>query len=156
MLFDIETYMNAASTLGDFHPILVHFPIVLFTLGLVCDLLNGIGKKQALPVAHWMIISGAILLIPTLFTGWEASQEFPPSNPYIPTHMVLGFITGTVGMMHGLFRFALIHKHLKLPPLAFISCSLLTLGLIAATANFGGLIVYGISPFSDLHSHHHG
>src|SRR5262245_54042870 len=32
---------NKGILMGDFHPIFVHFPIVLFALGLVCDLLNG-------------------------------------------------------------------------------------------------------------------
>lgn len=136
-----------STSLGDLHPILVHFPIVLFTLGLLCDLLNGIGKKAALPVAHWMIIGGAVMCIPTLITGWEAAEAFPPDHPYIAQHRLLAFITSAVGTLHALFRIAAMRRHWEFIPLVYVSCSLMTVLLVAITADYGGLVTHGTSLF---------
>lgn len=138
-------------TLGNLHPILVHFPIVLFSLGLLCDLLNGIEKKAALPVAHWMIIGAAVMCIPTLITGWEAAEGLPPEDPnlvYVATHRLMAFITSCVGGLHALFRAFAMHRLWIFPPLVYVSCSVVTLLLVAVTADYGGLVTHGVSLFN--------
>lgn len=134
--------------IGDLHPIFVHFPIVLFTLGLLCDLLNGIGKKAALPVAHGMIIAAAIATIPTFITGWKAEEVLPPTNPYIEQHHMMAFITTAVGMVHALFRFLAIQNRWELPALIYVTCSVVTVLLIGITANYGSLVAWGTSVFT--------
>src|ERR1700722_10305810 len=96
--------------IGTFHPILVHFPIVLFTLTLICDLLYGIGKTRSFMVANWMLLGGIIMCIPTLATGWEASESFPPDNPIVPKHMILAFTTSSFALIYGIFRLVSILK----------------------------------------------
>lgn len=134
--------------LGGLHPIFVHFPIVLFSLGLFCDLLNGIGKKVALPVAHWLFISAAITCIPTFISGWQAEEALSPGNVYIEQHHMMAFITTAVGMAYALFRFLCIQKQWELPPLVYVSCSVLTALLVGITANYGSLVAWGTSVFT--------
>lgn len=134
--------------IADLHPIIVHFPIILFTLGLLCDLLNGIGKKAALPVAHGMILAAAIACIPAFFTGWKAEEVLSPENAYIEQHHMLAFITTAVGMTHAFFRFLSIQKKWELPALIYVSCSVLTVLLIGITANYGSLAGWGTSIFT--------
>src|SRR5262249_48790840 len=125
--------------IGGLHPIIVHFPIILFTLGLLCDLLNGIGKKAALPVAHWLIIAAAIACIPTFLTGWQAEEALSPDNAYIEQHHLMAFITTGVGMAHALFRFLCIMRQWEIPALIYVACSVVTVLLIGITANYGAL-----------------
>lgn len=134
--------------LGELHPIFVHFPIVLFMLGLLCDLLNGIGKKAALPVAHWMIIGAAIACIPTFITGMEAEEALPVDNAYIAQHHLMAFITSGVGMAHALFRYLSMQRQWEMPALVYVSCSVLTVLLVGITANYGSLVMYGSPLFT--------
>jgi uncharacterized membrane protein len=133
--------------LGHLHPMLVHFPIAFFTLGLFCDLLNGYGQKEALRVAHWMIIGGAILAIPTLITGWEAAEAFPPDQPNVSQHRLFAFITSAVGALYALFRWMVMRRHWDIIPLVYVSGSVGMLVLVAMTADYGGLITHNFSIF---------
>jgi uncharacterized membrane protein len=142
--------MAGHMNIGEFHPVLVHFPIVLFTLGLVCDLLNGIGKKEALPVAHWMFIGGAIMCLPTLVSGWEAAEAFPADNPLIPIHRLLAFTTSIAGALYAIFRIAVMRKGWEIHPLYYVVCSVLLMLLVSWTADYGGRIAFGVSLFSLL------
>ena len=79
---------------GQFHPIILHFPIVLFTAALVCDITNYFGKTEALTVGHWMIILAVITCIPTILTGLAAALPLDPNNPVVEKHRSLGYSTG--------------------------------------------------------------
>lgn len=140
--------MQESFSIGDFHPILVHFPIVLFSLGMLCDLLNGIGKKGALPVAHWMIIGGALMSIPTVITGLYAAEAFNPAPPALEKHHLFALVTTAVGGANALFRIFAMRKNWEIVPLVYVSFSLVTLLLVAATANYGGLVTHGTSLFN--------
>ncbi len=135
-------------SIGDLHPILVHFPIAFLTLGLFCDLLNGVGKKTALLFAHWVIIGGAILCIPTLMTGWEAAETLPPGNPFVATHRLFAFATALVALLHAFFRFMAMRKQWELAPVVYVSCSVMTVLLLAITADYGNRITHGTSLFT--------
>lgn len=129
------------------HPMLVHFPIALLSAGLFCDLLNGIGKKSALLFAHWLIIAGALLCLPALVTGWEAAEAFPANAPFVTQHRLFAIATTCVALLHALFRGTVLRKEWVLPPLIYVSCSVLTVILLALTADYGGRITHGESLF---------
>ena len=136
--------------IGLFHPILVHFPIALFTVALLCDLLNGIGKSAALPVAHWMIIGGALMCLPTIATGWEAAAAYPPEHPFLHQHRFFALTTSAVGLTYALFRFLVLRKGWQFHPILYVTCSVVLLSLVALTADYGGLVAHGVSPFDQI------
>lgn len=133
--------------LGIFHPVLVHFPIVLFTLTLICDLLYGMGKTPAFRVAHWMLFGGILMSIPTLVTGWEASESFPPHDPTVQKHMILAFTTVSYALLYGIFRYRALQKQWQIAPLVFVMLSVVLVVLTSWTSNYGGLLSHGVAIF---------
>lgn len=136
--------------IATFHPILVHFPIVLFTLTLICDIFYGMGKEGAFKVGHWMLFGGTLMCIPTIFTGWESSESFPPNDPTVQKHMYLAFSTAGYALIYSCFRLAVIKKNWPIAPFLFIALSIGLVYLTSWTANYGGLLSHGITPFSEL------
>jgi len=144
---DLDNYV------GTFHPLLVHFPIVLFTLTLICDLLYGIGKTKAFMIANWMLLGGIVMCIPTLATGWIASESFPVDDPILPIvqkHMYFAFTTSSLALIYGLFRLVSILKHWNIYPIVFVGLSVVLVTLVSWTSDYGGLISHGVTPFSEI------
>jgi uncharacterized membrane protein len=148
---NILLHGNVDHYLGLYHPVLVHFPIVLFTLTLICDLLNGAGKVRAFKVANWMLLGGVVMSIPTIIAGWEASESFPPGDPIVQKHMILAFTTASFALLYGLFRYSMLLKQRSVPPLVFVALSIVLVTLTLWTSDYGGLLSHGITPFSNAH-----
>ena len=138
--------------IGTFHPILVHFPIVLFTLTLICDLFYGIGETNAFSAGHWMLFGGTLMCIPTIATGWEASQSFPPDDPTVHKHMLMAFTTASYAVLYSCFRLATIFKKWEMMPLIFVTLSVILVLLTSWTADYGGLLSHGVTPFGEIKS----
>ncbi len=133
---------------GSFHPVLVHFPIVLFTVALVCDLLHGFGKKEPFYMAHWLIIAGTLSALPTIYTGLEAAEAFDPNDAYVYKHKLLGFAIGIYAVCYTIFRILQMRKNWDLPPVLFVALSVILVALTLWTSDYGGLITRGSTPFS--------
>lgn len=144
---DILLAVEQESVLGEFHPLLVHFPIVLFALTLVFDIINYLGRPKAFKVACWMLWSGTLIAIPTLITGWIQSYSFPPHDPIIHQHMILAFCLFAYSLLHSCFRIAVIFKQWTFPPFLFLILSFFNVVLTSATSDRGGLLSHGTTPF---------
>jgi uncharacterized membrane protein len=134
--------------LGQFHPLILHFPIVLFTAALICDLLNYIGVKKTLSVGHWLVITAVLMCIPTIITGLEAAESFDPNDAYIAKHRLLGYVIGVAGSFYAGLRIAAMRWHLHLNPALYAGISLVIVALVSWTSDYGGLITRGVTPFS--------
>lgn len=133
--------------LGEFHPIIVHFPIVLFILVLVFDLVYYFNKPRGLTVANWMLWSGTLFCLPTMATGWMASYSFPANDPIVYQHMTLAFSLFTYSFFHSIFRIVTVYKNWMFAPIVFISLSVINVLLTSATSDRGGLLSHGTTPF---------
>jgi uncharacterized membrane protein len=135
---------DANLKIGDFHPALLHFPIVLFFTVLVFDCLFLMGKiKESYYAAHWIVIVAAILAIPTVITGLYASELGHADNPYILIHRNWALTTLAYSLGHAIFRAYVIRKKRIFPAYVFVLISLINVGLIAVTGEYGGLITRG-------------
>ena len=144
--------LTLEQTIGQFHPLFLHFPIVLFTAALITDLLNYFGKTHVFAAGHWLIIAGVIFCIPTIITGLEASLSFAPDNYLIEKHRFLGFATGITGSFYAGLRISAMLWKLPLKPLHYVFLSVLLVALVSWTSDYGGLITRGTTPFSDVQS----
>jgi uncharacterized membrane protein len=60
----------------NWHPLLIHYPIALLTLGLVVEILSIPWPRAALRAAgRWMILLGALLALPALLAGIYAFRD---------------------------------------------------------------------------------
>jgi len=145
--------MITEQMVGQFHPIILHFPIVLFTAALVCDITYYFGKAEALNVGHWMIILAVITCIPTILTGLAAALPLDPNNPIVEKHRSLGYSTGIFGSLYAGLRIAAMAWEIPLKAVHFVGLSVLMVALVSWTSDYGGLITRGTTPFSSPPDH---
>jgi uncharacterized membrane protein len=130
--------------IGDLHAAFVHFPIVLIINALVFDALFWFKEKAYLhDVGSWMIIAAAILMIPTGSTGFAAKDFYADDDPDVWRHqtMALATIAYTVG--YAIFRAYHLYHHRIASFYLYLIFSLINVGLINVTAEFGGIVVRG-------------
>ncbi|MCU0570698.1 MAG: DUF2231 domain-containing protein [Oculatellaceae cyanobacterium Prado106] len=72
------------------HPLFVHFPIALLSVGLLFDALGYFLKKESLAHAGWWCFSlGVISAVVTVFTGMQAEDTIslsPAAEAVLETH----------------------------------------------------------------------
>lgn len=72
------------------HPMLVHFPIALWTIASACDLLTLTGVAGAWPVAWLAIVIGSATALPTAIAGLLAIAELDDEAARVANrHMLL-------------------------------------------------------------------
>ncbi len=146
-----ESLMNFESFFASFHPMLIHFPIVLLICSLVCDIVSLRGGDTSLTIrkaAHWMAIAGGVSCIPALFTGWFAGHEYGWEDPYVVLHRTFAITASIIAIFNAYFRmrFLVLNKGSRMIPLVL---NILSVSLITWTAEMGGLLVFGQTPFQD-------
>ncbi len=79
------------------HPVLVHFPIALFMIGLLFDILAIRQKKPLLiQVGYYNLLVATISTLPTLLSGlgaWQWAYGGVPLTGYLLLHLCLGIVT---------------------------------------------------------------
>lgn len=119
--------------LGQLHPFFVHFPIVLFTLTLLSDILGHYKFKNSFVLGCWLLWAGTLMTIPALVTGWEASKSFPDGNPLIQAHMIRAFCLTGYAFTYSIFRWI----KSDLPPFVWMLLSVILLFLTSWTSGYG-------------------
>lgn len=141
-------FIAHAPGFGLWHPIFVHFPIVLFSLTLFLDILYSWGKLESPQLGTWCFILGVIALIPTLISGWAASQSIPPKeDPILYSHMLRAFFLAPYTLLYLVLRLKVMPGS---QPILYVLLSFALVGLTYWTSNFGGLLTHGETPFSEI------
>jgi uncharacterized membrane protein len=147
-------------SLGDFHPALIHFPIVMFCLGLVFDVLYLRGKTWAYPIGHWMVIAAAVLAIPTVIAGLSAAGSHTGhAGEALSMHKLLALTTLAFGAIHAFLRIYILRREKMMFKFLLVGASLFSVSLVGATAEYGGVVVRGkailLASDNPQESHHH-
>lgn len=133
-------------SLGEFHPVLIHLPIALVIIGFIFDLLSWIlvtKREQFLTLGHWFFLFAAILIIPTAFTGWYATDFYPATDPDVYRHAVMAVITAVYLFGYGVFRACCLYTKQIFSIYLYVILSLIAVILIGVTAELGGIVVRG-------------
>lgn len=126
------------------HVVLIHFPIALFTVGVVFDLL-GRGKRlsQLTGAAYLNFSAAAIMVFPTIATGFLAWQ-FVLEGKRLKGLLLLHLIAASCG---GVLIIASwwVHRRARktgpsLLPRYRIAVELLGVAVLALTAHLGGFL----------------
>ncbi|MBP7074761.1 MAG: DUF2231 domain-containing protein [Rhabdochlamydiaceae bacterium] len=128
--------------LGQFHVVVLHFPIVLFWTAFVYDILGAFFKVNSYPAAHWFLMIAAATAVPTVITGLLAFH-FKADNPYVLIHRNWALITFSFAFFYALYRFYLLHKRSPGPKILLVILSGITVLLISITAEYGGKVAFG-------------
>lgn len=132
-------------TFGDLHLILLHFPIVWITTAFICDLIFLFKRNPVLAkVGDWLIIGAALIAIPTVLTGWILAGS-DIDNSALLYHRNWAFATLAYTIVHAVFRYYALIKETTHPN--YIILSAINLALLDITADYGGLVAFGMGVF---------
>ena len=131
----------------EFHPILVHFPIVLLLFGLLFDLLSVVFSKEAClsKAGYWLLLAGTILAIPTVLTGILFTAVLSgDAGDLKEKHETFALITLCLAVVTSGFRIYLVSARkentgLRWPALILY---ILTAACVSVTGYLGGILVY--------------
>ena len=127
---------------GRFHPVILHFPIVLIILAFILELLRRLKVlKTADFVVTIILITAAITTIVAIASGFLLYASGDYSGALMQQHLWIGIITGVCILLTVAFYF-IYHNNAKLYPL-YAAGLLLSNGAVAYTSHLGGSITHG-------------
>lgn len=129
------------------HPVLVHFPIALFLIGFLFDVI-GIKKRQPvlLTAGYYNLLVAAISSLPTIATGllaWQWQFGGAPLESFLLYHLICGIVTSLL-----LFTLLGMRRKAQANPESGLSAgywvlAALTLIMVMVTGHIGGFLAYG-------------
>lgn len=141
-----HTVEYMGSFLGKFHPLMIHFPIVLVVLIAIAELLSGFLKKRSLPMDQalpllWLlavassvvaVVSGFLLYS---FDGYEGSL--------VESHKWAGFMLCGGIVLAGSFFFIKKRQNFQWIPRLYTPLVLILFGGTIYTSHLGGSLTHG-------------
>lgn len=128
------------------HPVLIHFPIALFTVGLLFDILAVLLKNQQLEdVGWWFQVSGSVGLAGAVVSGLVAKSTMSIPNPATSTfesHEQIAFVLSALAAFLLLWR---ISSRMLLPAkmrTLYLSLLAIMVVMMWIGAWYGGDLVY--------------
>jgi uncharacterized membrane protein len=138
--FDIKTILLARHAQ---HVVLIHFPIALFTIGVLFDFLAQTTKHRLLgAAAYYNFFVAAVATIPVVFTGlvaWRWALEGQRLKGILLMHLVFGCLSSVL-----LWIVWLIHKrsqrnHEVLPGYR-LPIEVVAVAIVTVTGHLGGFL----------------
>ena len=133
----------------NFHPVVVHFPIVLTIVAFISALAAQLFKKRVFAshltiISHYMLWAAAATVLVAISFGWLAYNSVnhdDAGHAAMTVHKFWAFITAAVLVLLALFD---IKKHLlnTIFPLYFVVLLGVASASVGATAWLGGEVVY--------------
>jgi uncharacterized membrane protein len=128
--------------IGRFHPVILHFPIVLIILAFILELLRRIRVLKTPDfVVTIILIAAAISTIVAIASGFLLYSSGDYSGVLMQQHLWIGVITGVCILITVSFYF-IYHGNAKLYPLYAVGL-LISNGAVAYTSHLGGSITHG-------------
>lgn len=133
------------------HPQLVHFPVALFMMAFLLELLGTLLRRPFFQtLAGQLYILGAVMTIPAVVTGYLEAQRLSLHHPVLTAHRTYAYWTTGVAL-GSLVVLGLVHK--KAPQYYRLVFRFFLIGLfilIILTGHEGGEMVYeygvGVQP----------
>ncbi len=134
-------------SLTHLHPMIVHFPIALVTIGFLAELASLFFKKEAClhKISLYLLVIGTLAAMAAVLAGVFFTEELSGEAGSIEkTHALLAFITTGLLTVTSLLRLIPLLKSKETKStnqLAFVFY-LLSMFAVSATGFFGGTLVY--------------
>lgn len=131
--------------LQNIHPIFVHFPLALLSVGVIFDLLGYSLRKSSLAnVGWWCFALGVVSAIITVITGLQAEATVslsPEAHEVLEQHEHFQIYSTVV--LTGLLIWRSIKRGgLPKPNVVYLAIAVIAVGAILFGAHYGGQLVY--------------
>jgi len=138
--FDLKAALLASHAQ---HVVLIHFPIALFIIGFVFDVLaERLGRHELAEVAYYNLFVAAISSVPTIATGllaWQWAVEGKRMKGILLYHLVFALASGTVILLSWWLHFRARRKAASVPSWC-ISVEFTGVLLLMITGHLGGFL----------------
>lgn len=137
------------NSMENIHPMLIHFPIALFSVGFFVDFVGSLlwVKDSLKQAGYWMHAMGLLLTVPAIVSGVVAENTLDLTqelHSLVKTHEQFGFLS--LGLFGGLFfwrwraKMLLDKRTWKMG--LYLSLSAVALLVLLYGASLGGDLVY--------------
>jgi len=134
--------------LGQFHVMIVHFPIALILAAALAEALGMMTKRAFfLDAARFIVVIAALSAIPTVLLGAAAEHGAEFKGTYaeiIETHEGLGITTMIITIIAAALSELARRKNNGLLLMLYRVALIAAMAAVAATGHFGGELVHGI------------
>ena len=138
--FDFRTVILAKHAQ---HVVLIHFPIALFIVAVVFDLIAFWTKRRTFAdAAYYNLLVAALATIPTLVTGiiaWQLQLEGQRLKGILLQHLLLGTLSGALIWLVWWLHFRA-RKQMNEPPNSRFWIETFAVLVVIATAHLGGFL----------------
>jgi uncharacterized membrane protein len=130
-----------------FHPMIVHFPVALITIGFILDFLNLIFKKEIClsKAGFYLLLTGTAAAIVAVLTGLLFTANLQGAVGELKEqHETLAFITLAILLVASIIRLFIVIKKNESKSLKWLVFLLYLLGVVfvGITGNLGGTMVF--------------
>jgi len=135
-------------TLSHFHPMMVHFPIAIITIGFITDIISMFYTKDAClsKMGYWLEVIGMAGAILAFGTGYFLTDPMDGEAGLIrDRHQLFATFTLITIIIGALFRIVLNYQKLDNSNLKYLSLGLFFISfiLVSITGFLGGKLVFG-------------
>jgi uncharacterized membrane protein len=127
--------------LGRFHPVILHFPIVLIILALLLEILRRKNILKADYVVTVILVAAAISTLVAIGSGFLLFSSGDYTGNLLNQHLWIGVVTGACILITVAFYFVY-RNTTKLYPF-YIGALLISNGAVAYTSHLGGSLTHG-------------
>jgi uncharacterized membrane protein len=139
--FDIKTALLAKHAQ---HVVLIHFPIALFTAGVIFDFLAQRTKWRALAeVAYYNLLGAAISVVPVVATGllaWQFQLEGQKLKGILLMHLVMGCTSAILIWIAWGLQLRARRELPGRPPVFRLVLESLAVAIVGLTGHLGGFL----------------
>ena len=139
--FDIKTVLFAKHAQ---HVVLIHFPIALFTIGVLFDFLAHWTKRRQLDAAAYCnLFAAALTTIPVVSTGivaWQWELEGQKLKGILLMHLVMGCVSGVLICVVWLIHRRAQRRNGGILPAYRLPIEALAVVIVALTGHLGGFL----------------
>ncbi len=141
----MDVLFPGLATIRDLHPLLVHFPIALWSTALLFCTLSFRGSSSLWQAGMWLLYLGSLTALAAAGTGlWAADRlgHDSPGHDLVHLHRNFMIASTAIGVMTSLLSFWMRQRSDSRPRIVTLVGLLLTAALCALGADRGALLVY--------------
>jgi uncharacterized membrane protein len=125
------------------HVVLIHFPIALFIIGVLFDLVARFTRRATFrTVALYNMVTAALFAVPVVVTGflaWQWQLEGQKLKGVLLLHLLLGSLSALLIMVTA-WLYARTQRRAGATPRYLIALELVAALVVVATAHLGGIL----------------
>ena len=126
------------------HVVIIHFPIALFMISVLFDLIALWKKSSALAeAAYYNLLAAALSTLPAVATGllaWQLQLEGKALRGTLRLHMLFALLASALIWVQWWLRFRVRRESRPAMPMALFALEFVTAAMVALTGHLGGFL----------------